>query len=75
MLLESRMFGPILFDWQQNGGVRRSVKRKAILLTVSCVAVSLLIADVSTRLCWIVAGLATIGIVVIVLLPEVRQPS
>ena len=68
-LMRSRWFGPILHDWQVNGGIRQHIKLKAILFVA--VAVGLTIAFSSLPL-WpkmMVGLLACIGISVILKLP------
>ena len=40
-LLRSRLFGPILVDWQIHGGVRRHVKVQAVVAVTIAVAVTI----------------------------------
>lgn len=74
-LLNSRLFGPILTDWQVHGGVRRDVKIKSIVVVTAVVALSLYIT--SSRWPWtaVVIGLAIIGVIVILKLPTARMPE
>ena len=72
-LLNSRVFGPILQDWQQKGGIRRRVKIRAIVLVLAVMCISLSVASVSHSIRGVVVGLVTIGIVVICRLPEVTD--
>lgn len=73
MLLRSRLVGPILHDWQVNGGVRRDIKLKAIGCVVVAVAMTQWLAVESTMSRLIVGGLALVGIIVIALLPSARN--
>jgi uncharacterized membrane protein YbaN (DUF454 family) len=74
-LLGSRLFGPILTDWQFRGGVRRDVKFKAIGVVVVAVAATIFLSEFSMIPTVTVALLATVGIGVILRLPTARQPS
>jgi len=68
-LLNSRLFGPVLTDWQVHGGIRRRVKVKAIVVVVLAVALTIHLSGYSR---WASAGvvtLAAIGITVILKLP------
>ena len=68
-LLRSRMFGPILTDWQVHGGVRPAVKKKAIVVVILAVATTIYFSGNSPTVTGIVIALAAIGIGVIVRLP------
>ncbi len=71
-LLSSRIVGPMLVDWQVNGGVRTHVKVKAIGVVIAAVTLSLYF---SLLPMWIEIGIVTlalIGIAVIWRLPEVK---
>jgi len=70
-LLKSRIFGGILRDWQQRGGVRRDVKVKAIVLVAAIVCTGLFVADLTPLLRGIVASGAMVGLLVIRRLPEI----
>lgn len=70
-LLQSRMFGPILTDWQKRGGVRRDVKLKAITVVVIAIALMLWLSPLTQTLKLVVCGVATIGLIVVLRLPEV----
>jgi uncharacterized membrane protein YbaN (DUF454 family) len=73
-LLGSRLFGPIITDWQVRGGVRRDVKIKAISVVAIAVAVTIFLSGFSAIPTVTVVLLATIGVVVILRLPTARQP-
>jgi uncharacterized membrane protein YbaN (DUF454 family) len=73
VLLRSKLVGPILHDWQVNGGVRRDIKLKAIGFVVVALAISQLLSvqSITSRLA--VTGLALVGIVVITYLPSAKD--
>ena len=69
-LLHTRLFGPMLRDWQQHRRVSRRVKHLAIVLILIFVALSAWLGDFSWP--WLVAliVLALIGLAVVMRLPE-----
>ena len=69
-LRRTRMFGPILTDWEDLGGVRTHVKWKAIILVVISVSLTIYFGMEIAWLRWLVAGLALIGVLVICRLPS-----
>ena len=73
-LLRSRVFGPILADWQLRGGVRRHVKYKSITAVVAAVALTIYLTGASPALTLTVASLAAVGIIVILRLPDAKDP-
>jgi len=72
-LLKSKFIGPILVDWQVHGGVTTQVKRRAILIVVAAVALTLYWTGESWRIGMAVVVLATIGVFVIWRLPFASQ--
>lgn len=70
-LLKSRMFGPILSDWQNRGGIRRHVKVKAVAVVLIAIALMLWLSPLPQALKLAVCGIAAIGLIVIVRLPEI----
>ena len=74
VLLRSRVFGPILADWQLRGGVRRHVKYKSITAVVAAVALTIYLTGASPALTLTVASLAAVGIIVILRLPDAKDP-
>jgi uncharacterized protein len=72
LLLRSRFFGPILRDWQQQGGVRTDVKAQAIVLVLLAVSLSIWLTDLLPTLRWVAGAVALIGIGVILRLPTAR---
>ncbi|MEP3477899.1 MAG: YbaN family protein [Fuerstiella sp.] len=73
-LLNSRLFGPILVDWQMNGGIRRHVKQKATVFVALTVTASIWLTGTSIILMCSTIALAAVGLVVVWKLPDV-QPS
>ncbi|MHC4879521.1 MAG: YbaN family protein [Planctomycetota bacterium] len=74
-LLRSRMFGRILSDWQERGGIRRSVRIKAVAAVVVAVTATLVMSDLSARGMIAVVCLAQIGIIVVLRLPSAVEPE
>ena len=72
-LLRSRLFGPILADWQLRGGVRRNVKVKAVVVVVAAVAITIYLTGRSLVPGLAVILLASVGIAVILRLPSARD--
>ena len=72
-LLRSRLFGPILKDWQQRGGVRRDIKVKAIVIVIAAVGTTLWFSRDNHYLCALTVSLATIGVIVVLRLPTVTD--
>lgn len=70
-LLRSKLFGPILTDWQQRGGVRQDVKFRAAFFVTILVVVSLAWQQPPLWLGGLTAVLASIGILVIFCLPTI----
>jgi uncharacterized membrane protein YbaN (DUF454 family) len=74
-LHRSRLFGPLIRDWQHRGGIRRRVKYQSIAVVIIVVAASLLLGAHSLLLASTIGALAMIGIVIILRLPEVEGRS
>ena len=73
LLLRSRLFGPILTDWQVHGGVRRDAKVKAVVAVSLAVALTVILSGYSLLPTVVVCVLATVGVVVIWRLPAARE--
>lgn len=69
-LLRSPVLGQVLKDWQQDGGVRLSVKIQAISIVLALVLVTLIFSPLSIPLKALLAVLASIGILVVIRLPR-----
>jgi uncharacterized membrane protein YbaN (DUF454 family) len=74
-LLRSRLFGPILRDWQQLGGIRRSVRVKAVVAVTLAVVVTLVVSELSVDAMLAVVVLAQVGIVVVLRLPSANESN
>lgn len=72
-LLKTRLFGPLLRDWQQKGGVRPGIKWKALAVIFVVVGLMLLLTQLSPAFKLSVGLLAIVGVVVVVRLPTVRD--
>ena len=72
-LLNSRLFGPILRDWNEHRGVRAAVKMRAAALVVLILAASIYWGRLSFPWAVIVSGLGAIGLTVIAALPTLRR--
>ncbi len=69
-LLRSPVLGQVLKDWQQDGGVRLSVKIHAISIVLIIVLATLYFSPISVALKTILVVLASIGILVVIRLPR-----
>lgn len=72
-LLDSRMFGPILKDWQREGIVRRHIKARAIAVVVIAVSLSAWLTRTRPVLLIPILIGAAIGVTVIYRLPSDRK--
>lgn len=68
-LLRSPVLGQVLKEWQQDGGVRLSVKIQAITIVILIIAATLIFSPLSVLLKTILVSLACIGILVVIRLP------
>ncbi len=72
-LRRSRLFGPLLSDWERHRGIRRRVKIGAVSLTATVAGVSLWLADLSPALLALAVALVASGVVVILRLPTIDE--
>jgi uncharacterized membrane protein YbaN (DUF454 family) len=72
-MLRSRFVGGMLSDWRTHRGVRPHVKVRAITLVVAVVTATIILGGLSALAAAAAGGCAGIGILVIVLLPSVRN--
>lgn len=70
-LLEMRLFGPVLRDWQIHRGVQRGVKSRSIALIAVFVAATLWFSPLAAAAKVAVALLALCGVLVVARLPVV----
>jgi uncharacterized membrane protein YbaN (DUF454 family) len=69
-LLGSRIFGSILRDWHEHGGIRGSVRIKAVAAVVLVVSVTLFVSELSRAAMISLVFLALVGILVVLKLPS-----
>lgn len=70
-LLRSRWFGPVLRDWQEKRGVRRSVKTGTLVMMPLVLTLSIVLGGLSMGPAAAVVGLGLIGFTVVARLPVV----
>jgi len=71
-LRRSKMFGPILTDWEEYGGVRSHVKMKAVFVVIISISLTMYFGPEVAWLRWLVGALAVVGIFVIYRLPVAK---
>ena len=79
-LKRSPLFGRLLRDWHEHGGIRRSVKVFVVCLVVTVVSLSLAFRNLPVAVKCVIAGFALVGIctvlfVVPTIRPGTRPPS
>ena len=74
-LLRSRLFGPLLRDWQRHRGVRLHVKITAVVLLVAVASVSVIFGGLPPLLLILFISLVLIGLFVVLRLPMVHVES
>ncbi len=70
-LLQNRLFGPFLRDWERHRAVRPAVKWLAISMVLVVAGVSLVSGKLSWPLQWSFVGLCAMGLTVVLRLPTV----
>jgi uncharacterized membrane protein YbaN (DUF454 family) len=70
-LLQHPWLGPFLRDWEQQRGVRRSVKVAALLMVLGVVASSWWFGSLPVALKWATTGFSAVGLFVVWRLPVV----
>ncbi len=74
-LLRNRVFGPLIRDWQERGGVRRSVKFTALAVVPAVIGSSIYFGQLSTRLIIVLCVLGAVGMTVVICLPIAKEPE
>lgn len=74
-LLESRLFGSLLKDWQKHRGVHRAIKVRAVALIVIVVGATCWFSGLSTTLLVVIVFAACIGVGVVIALPEIDSSA
>lgn len=73
-LKRSPLFGRLLRDWDEHGGIRRPVKVFAVCLVVTVVSLSLAFRDLPIWLKCVIASLALVGICTIIfVVPTIKE--
>jgi uncharacterized membrane protein YbaN (DUF454 family) len=70
-LLQSRWFGPLLRDWEEQRAVRRSVKYSAVGLIVAAMAI-ILVLGLPPGLVALILAVEIIGLIIVLRLPVVE---
>ena len=74
-LHRSRWFGPSLDDWHHYRGIRRGLKRRAVVMVVSVVCLSLLYNSLPWWLRYVVLGLVACGLFTIWTVPTLPDDT
>jgi uncharacterized protein len=74
-LRSSRLFGPFLRDWNERGGVRRSVKWVASLVVIAVVGLRIASGGDPTAIRVVLLVLAAVGLCVVWRLPNASSAS
>ena len=72
-LRRSKMFGPILTDWEDYGGVRSHIKMKVVVVVFISVSLTMYFGPEIAWLRWLIGVLAVVGILVIGRLPVAKE--
>jgi uncharacterized membrane protein YbaN (DUF454 family) len=72
-LLQTRLFGGLLRDWQERGGVTKPVKVKAIVFVAIMVGATICFGRLSPAWISVVSGASLVGMLVIARLPAARD--
>jgi uncharacterized membrane protein YbaN (DUF454 family) len=72
-LRRSRLFGPLLTDWEQHRGVRLHVKVTAVTMIVLAATASLVFGALSPALRIVLLALAAVGIAVVLRLRTIAS--
>jgi len=67
------MFGPILTDWEDYGGVRSHIKMKVVVVVFISVSLTMYFGPEIAWLRWLIGVLAVVGIFVIGRLPVAKE--
>lgn len=72
-LRRAKVFGPMIVDWERHRGIRPYVRRKAIIVTLALVSITLILAPPSVALYSLVGTMSTLGIVIILRIPVIHE--
>lgn len=71
-LLRSRMFGPMISDWQKYGAIHRSTKIQASIFAIVVIAIGFAIAPQTPTLFAIMAFTGIVGLILISQIPVIK---
>lgn len=74
-LQNSRLFGRLIRDWEKHRGVRPHVKVTALAMVPAVIFCSAYFGDLSLPLVLMLCGLGSIGMIVVIRLPVVRDAA
>lgn len=69
----SRLFGRLLTDWEDRGGIRQKDKSRAIVVVLMCSGGTLCFGNLSATLTSMIVALVSVGLFVILRVPLVRD--
>ena len=72
-LLSSRMFGPLLRDWNRHRAIRPRVKTVTLIVMATVVGASLLFGNFSPPILAVILVFVAIGLTVVLRLPVIRE--
>ena len=70
-LKQTRVFGPMISDWDKHGAVRPEVRIQAVALTVVIVAITVTLAQPSPPLLMVMGGMLMMTLVIIACIPVI----
>lgn len=71
----SRLFGPIVCDWEEYGGLRLGTKFRLVAITLVLVGVTIAIADLSPPLVIVMGVMGVITFAIVFRLPTVAETA
>ena len=71
----SRLFGPMVRDFEDRGGLQLSTKLKLVALTFAIVGVTIAFVEISVPLMFVMATMTAISLYVVLRLPTVTESS
>jgi uncharacterized membrane protein YbaN (DUF454 family) len=74
-LRRAKVFGPMIVDWERHHGVRPAVRRKAILVTLALVSITVVLAPPSVGLYGLIGTMSILGIVMILRIPVIQEDT
>jgi uncharacterized membrane protein YbaN (DUF454 family) len=71
----SRLFGPMVRDWEVHGGLRLGTKLKLVAITFAIIGVTILVAGISPVLLIVMGVMTGISLFIVLRLPTVTERS